>query len=161
MAIKEKMNMNERFKYLRMMKERYEQADRQMRELLLDEMEMMTSLHRKYLIKRMNGSAPYRRRRRRERSRTYGADVDQVLSIIGDTLDWICAERLEPALVKTARHLAKFGEMEITSELLEQLQSISISTLRRRLQCLRPEGDRLPRMRRRGRATVVARAHQE
>ena len=94
MAIKEKMNMNERFKYLRMMKERYEQADRQMRELLLDEMEMMTSLHRKYLIKRMNGSAPYRRRRRRERSRTYGADVDQVLSIIGDTLDWICAERL-------------------------------------------------------------------
>jgi len=112
MAIKEKMNMNERFKYLRMMKERYEQADRQMRELLLDEMEMMTSLHRKYLITRMNSPAPYRRRRRRERSRTYGADVDQALVIIGDTLDWICAERLRPTLVKTARHLAKFGEME-------------------------------------------------
>jgi len=48
--------------------------------------------------------------------------------------------------------------MEITSELLGQLQGISISTLRRRLQCLRPEGDRLPRMRRRGRTRNTVQA---
>jgi hypothetical protein len=48
-------------------------------------------------------------------------------------------------------HLAKFEEMETTPELLDQLGCISVSTLRRRLQSLRPPEARLPRLHRKPR----------
>lgn len=144
----EKMEINERFKYLRMMKARYEMADKRTKAQLLDEMEVMTGLHRKHLIARMNSPGPWRQRRQRERSREYGPDVEEAIIVIGETLDWICAERLKPALPKMARHLAAWEEMEINDRLLEQLEVISISTVRRIVRRVRPEGPRLPQARR-------------
>ncbi len=44
MATEEKMDVKERFKYLRMMKGRYRKADRRTKGRLLDEMETMTGL---------------------------------------------------------------------------------------------------------------------
>jgi len=76
-------------------------------------MEAITSLHRKHLIVRMNGPGPHRRKRRRERSRHYGEDVEEAIAIIADTLDWICAERLTPGQPQMAKQLAAFGEMEV------------------------------------------------
>ena len=105
MATQETMDIRERFKYLRLVRERYRTADRKARSRLLDEMEAMTGHCRKYLITRMNSPGPYRRPRRRERSRTYGPDVERAVLLIADTLDWICAERLKPALPKMACHL--------------------------------------------------------
>jgi hypothetical protein len=90
------MDVKERFKYLRMMKKRYERADCKTKGRLLDEMEATTVLTRKHLIVRMNGPDPHRRKRRRERSRYYGEDVEEAIAIIADTLDWICVERLKP-----------------------------------------------------------------
>lgn len=147
MATEEKMDVKERFKYLRMMKRRYEKADHKTKGRLLDEMEAITSLHRKHLIVRMNGPGPRRRKRRRERSRHYGEDVEEAIAIIADTLDWICAERLKPGLPQMARHLAAFGEMEVDEELLAKMERISISTVRRVVQRVQPEGPRLPRAR--------------
>ena len=66
MVTKEMMSIDERFKYLRMMKERYRLADRQTKSRLLDEMEAMTGLHRKYLVARMKGHGPYGKERQRE-----------------------------------------------------------------------------------------------
>ncbi len=57
----ETMNLKERNKYLRLMKERYQKANRRHKGQLLDEMGTMTGLHRKYLVARMNGPGPYRR----------------------------------------------------------------------------------------------------
>ena len=158
MATKEMMSIDERFKYLRMMKERYRLADRQRRSRLLDEMEAMTSLHRKHLIARMNGSGTYRQKRWRERSRYYGPEVEEAIAIIADTLDWICAERLKPVLPKTAKHLAKFGEMQTSSRLLTQLNEISIPTVRRILKRIGRPLDCLPRARSGRRADSAAQA---
>ena len=61
-------------------------------------MEAITGPKRKTLIRRMNGSRVLKRRRR-QRGRTYGADVDDALRIIDDTFDHIAAERQAPNLV--------------------------------------------------------------
>lgn len=137
----EEMNTNERFKYLRIMQGRYHQANRQSKSRLLDEACAITGLHRKYVIARMNSPNLQRRKRNRERSRTYGAEVEQVVGLVADALDWIGAERLQPGLVGTAQHLAHFGHLTLSDELLSQLQDISISSVRRILQRIgRPVG---------------------
>ena len=62
MAAEEKMDVEERFEYLRMMRKRYQIADRKTKGQLLDEMEAMTGLQRKHLIARMNRPGPRRKK---------------------------------------------------------------------------------------------------
>jgi hypothetical protein len=144
MSIEDKMTINERRKYLRKMQERYLQADRKERGQLLDEMEVVTELHRKSLIRLMKGSLA-RRPRRRQRSRTYGPEVDDALRVIAESTDYICAERLTPNLVWLATHLAAHGELTISPQVLGQLERISTSTVERILTRLRQDEPRLPR----------------
>ncbi len=154
----EKMDINERFKFLRLMKEQYNGADRKHKGMLLDLMEQTTGLHRKYLIARMHRPGPYRHTRSRERSRVYGPEVEKAIAIIADTLDWICAERLTPVLAPMARHLATFGELEVSPILLKQLEEISISTVRRILKRLGRPADALPKAHRGRRRDNAAQA---
>jgi hypothetical protein len=142
--IKEKMNIDERFKYLRIMRNRYMTADRKLKTELLNEMEAVTGLQRKYLIGQMNNPDLYRHARQRERGRVYDRDVVQAIATIAHALDWICAERLQPTLRETALILAGFGELTVSAEVLDKLDRISISTVERILAKVRP-AERLPR----------------
>jgi hypothetical protein len=144
MPDEEKMTIDERVKYLRLVRKRYVKSSRQERGLLLDEMEEMTSLHRKSLI-RLLGSSLERKPRRRQRGRTYGPEVDDALRVIAESHDYICAERLRPTLVGMATHLARHGETSVSPRLLDQLSRISVSTLRRILSRLGQDQPRLPR----------------
>jgi hypothetical protein len=143
MPYEDKMTVNERRKYLERMKKRYEQADRKGKGRLLTEMERYTGMHRQSLIRLMNG-ALQRKRRCRERGRVYGPEVDDALRVIDESRDAICAERLQPTMAEMARHLARHGELEVSAALLDQLERISISTVRRRLSRLRQHEYRLP-----------------
>lgn len=145
MTTEEQMTIDERYKYLRMMKARYVKADRREQGRLLDEMEAVTGLHRKSLIRRLNGRLE-RQPRRQERERTYRADVTAAIRVVAASLDDPCAERLTPNLEWMAEHLSKFGELEVSEVLLKQLQRISISTVARRLETIRQDQ---PRRRRR------------
>ncbi len=93
MSSDDKMSIEERRKYLRRMKKRYTQATRKERGQLLDEMEVVTELHRKSLIRLMNGSLE-RKPRRKQRGCTYRSNVDDALRVIAESLDYVCAERL-------------------------------------------------------------------
>ena len=64
MKNKEKMTIDERYKYLRQMQKKYKKAGRKERGRLLDEMEAVTSLHRKSLIRLMNSEIVRRKRKR-------------------------------------------------------------------------------------------------
>jgi hypothetical protein len=97
MSSEDRMTIDERRKYLRMMQKRYREAGRKERVRLLDEMEAVTELHRKSLIRSMSSSLE-RRPRRRQRGRTYGPEVDDALRVIAESTDYICAERLTPNL---------------------------------------------------------------
>ncbi len=132
MPSEEKMPINERFEYLRRAQKQYLLSNRQERTQLLDHMQHITGLNRKTLIRHMSSKIE-RKRRRRQRGKTYGAKVDDALRVISESLDHICAERLTPQLVPMAEHLAAHGELQVSAELLQKLERISVSTVRRRL----------------------------
>jgi hypothetical protein len=144
MSIEDRMTIDERRKYLNRMQERYLQADRKERGRLLDEMEAVTELHRKSLIRLMKSNLE-RRPRRQQRGRTYGPEVDDALRVIAESTDYICAERLTPNLVWLAKHLAAHDELTTSPQLLEQLDRISVSTVERILTRIRQDEPRLPR----------------
>jgi hypothetical protein len=144
MSTEEKMTIDERYKYLRRRKKRYVEAGRQGRSQLLDEMEEITGLNRKTLIRLLKRDLQ-RKPRVKQRGRSYGAEVDDALRVIAETLDYICAERMKPYLVRTAQDLSAHGEWDVSPHLLGQLAQISISSVRRHLQRLRQDEPHLPR----------------
>ena len=143
MAYDEKMTIDERGKYIRIMRKRYERANRRERSSLLDEMEQATGLHRKSLIRLVNGDLT-RKPRRHQRRRSYGPEVDDALRVIDESFDIICPERLVGNLTWMATHLAAHGELDATPILLEQLSRISVSTLRRIRKRIHQDQPRLP-----------------
>jgi hypothetical protein len=142
----ERMSIQERWKYLRLMQRRYRKADRSEKGRLLGEAEAVTGLHRKSLIRRLN-SPLQRQRRQRQRDRTYGVAVQAAIQVISESVDYVCAERLQPNLTWLAQHLVEHGELEVSPELQAQLEQISIPTVRRILRRLAQDQPRLPRKR--------------
>jgi hypothetical protein len=141
----ERMTVNERRKCLKRMQGRYLSGTRKERSRLLDELVVLTGLHRKSVVRLLKGPSLERQPRRRQRSREYGAAVDDALRVIWESLDYVCAERLTPVLVTTAEQLARHGELAVTAEVLEQLGRISVSSIQRRLSRLGQDTMRLPR----------------
>ena len=64
---------------------------------------------------------------------------------VWQSLDFVCAERLTPSLVPTARHLARFGELTLSPQVEAQLGQISEASVTRLLARHRTERLRLPR----------------
>ena len=146
MPHKVRMTIDERYTYLQICQERYKTVDRRRRSTMLDEMEHVSGLNRKTLIRHMRRRKIERHRRPRQRGKAYAAALDDALRVIAESLDYICAERLTPNLVSTARHLAAHHELELSVELERQLERISVSTVRRRLKALaRLDSWQLPR----------------
>ena len=91
----------------------------------------VTGLHRKSLLRLVHGPtlerAPQRPRVRRRR---YGATVADVVRVVWESLDYVCAERLTPALLTTAQQLARWEELALTPEVEAHLASISRATVR-------------------------------
>ncbi|MFN2233490.1 MAG: integrase [Anaerolineales bacterium] len=124
------MDVNERRKYLHKMWGRYREASKTEKGKLLDEMEAVTGLHRKTLIRTLNGRLS-RKKRSRERGKVYGVEVDDAVRVIARSLDYPCAERLQPNLVWMAEQLNRHGELRASRETLKKLDRISVSTLKR------------------------------
>ena len=95
MPSEERMTVDERRKYLRVVAPRYAEAGRSGRSALLTEIAAVTGLHRKSLLRLLHGPtldrAPKRPRVGRKRYRTAVADV---VRVVWESLDYVCAERL-------------------------------------------------------------------
>jgi hypothetical protein len=139
-----KMTIDERRKYLTIIRLRYVRSTKEERGHLLDEMEAVTILDRKTLIRLLKGDLA-RHPRPSQRGRTYGPEVDDALRIISDSYDYICAERLTPCLPQMVRQLARHSELTLSPGLEEQLGAISIPTVRRILQRITQDQPRLAR----------------
>jgi len=152
---KSKMSIDARFEYLRRMQKLYRKANKPERSRLLDTMEDVTGLGRKYLIGQMGKPDLMRRARRRERGRVYDAEVAGAIKTIATTLDWVCAERLQPVLREMADCLIAWEEMEASPVVLDKLERISVSSVERILHEIRPAHQR-PRVYRGRRSETLA-----
>jgi len=142
----EKMSVNERRKYLKLVLPRYARAGRAERSQLLIEMAAVTCLHRKSLIRLMHLPSLERApRRSRLRRRRYGAAIADVVRVVWESLDYLCAERLTPALLDTAQHLSRWGELTLTPEGEAALGTISRATVQRLLTRFQQDTPKLPR----------------
>src|SRR5204862_478462 len=79
MPTRDEMTIDERRKYVKLMAERYRKAKRKERSQLLSEMEQVSQLHRKHLIRLLNGESLERKKRSTSQSRTYGLEVERVV----------------------------------------------------------------------------------
>jgi hypothetical protein len=129
-SIEENMTVDERRKYLKRMKPRYERANRKEKARLLNEMEAVTGMHRKSITRLLNDTLE-RKPRGRQRGSTYDKPVQDAIGIIAESLDYICAERLTPNLGWMGDHLMKHGELCLSPTVRQKLNQISISTTQR------------------------------
>jgi len=127
------MTVNERRKYLKLMKPRYQKARRAERSRLLSEMQEVTGLLSLSLLRLLHASSLNRKKRTTPRKGTYGLATEQVLLVVWESLDYVCVELLTPVLLATAQHLARFPSVRLSSEVVQQLGQRSFATLTRRL----------------------------
>ncbi len=146
MPSEEKMSVDERRKYLKLVVPRYVRAERRERNKLLTEMGEVTGLHRKSLLRLLHMPSLERvPKGPRLRRRCYGAAVTDVVRVVWESLDYVCAERLTPALLDTAQQLAQWEEIVLTPEVEAALGSISRATVQRLLQRFQQDTLKLPR----------------
>ena len=134
MVARKEMSIDERRKYLGRMLKRYQAANRTEKGKLLDEMELVTQMHRKSIVRLLHAGGLERKKRKKERGKVYGADVQHNLSVIAESFGYICAQRLHGNLDWMVDMLVEHGELHPTPEVKEKLQRASISTLQRLLQ---------------------------
>lgn len=146
MPNEEKMSVAERRKYLKLVVPRYTKAKRAERSKLLTEMGAVTGLQRKSLLRLMHmpslERAPKRLRLRRRR---YGPQVAVAVRVIWESLDYVCAERLTPALLDTAHQLSEWEELALTPDVEAALGTISRATVQRLLKRFEQDTPKLPR----------------
>ncbi len=125
------MDVNERRKYFHKMRTRYWQVKgRAEKSHLVEEMVAVTGLHRKSILRLIHGDLA-RKPRRRQRGPSYGSEVIDAVRTIARSLDYPCAERLQPNLIWMAGQLVQHGELVLSEEVWEKLVRVSVSTVRR------------------------------
>ncbi|WP_238413679.1 transposase [Alicyclobacillus sp. TC] len=132
------------------MRVRYLKArNRQEKSQILDELERTLGYARKYAIATMKPKPEHDKPpAKRTRSLRY-RDVMPIVQIVWEALDYPCAERLHPVLMRTAAQLANHGEVKLTQEAIRDLQQMSRATLARRIaQWKRPGPKHIPADRR-------------
>jgi len=131
MSITDPMTVDERRKYLHKMRIRYWQVkDRTEKSRLVSEMVTVTGLHRKSILRLLHGDLA-RKPRVRQRGPTYGTEVIDTVRTIVRSLDYPCAERLQPNLVWMADQFIQHGELVLSLVVREKLAQVSLSTVRR------------------------------
>lgn len=130
MAETDAMTVSERRKYIHKIWGRYRDSTKQEKSQLLDEAVKVTGLHRKSVLRILNGRLS-RKPRAKNRGKTYGPIVADAVRKIAKSLDYACAERLKPNLVWMAELLQNHGELRLNDDLKQKLTTISVSTIKR------------------------------
>jgi hypothetical protein len=131
-----------KWEYFRAVYERYHRAEREAKQVMLNEFCLNTGYHRKYAIRLLNGAPPgkQRERRRRERRPRYGPQVLSVLAAIWEAAGYPWSVRLKALLPNWMPWIRKCYRM--TPQMEKQLLGISARQIDRRLQAKKSERKR-------------------
>jgi hypothetical protein len=117
-------------------KPRYLKADKGDKSKILDEFCSNTGFNRKYAITILSTKYEYDKIKiygRKKRKIIYGSDVMIPVIKIWELLEYPCGARLQPSLLPTAKAMIRHNELTINSKVEQQLKTISIKTLDRKL----------------------------
>jgi transposase InsO family protein len=122
-----------RWEYLRAIYERYRQAGRKAKKVILSEFCANTGYHRKYAIRLLNGPRPEKRRTRRERRRgvSYHSETLAVLTAVWEAAGYPWSVRLKALLPQWMPWIRKRFRLQPGIE--KQLLQISPRQMDRRL----------------------------
>jgi transposase InsO family protein len=129
------MSHRSRWEYFRAIYARYRQADRKLKQGILNEFCANTGYHRKYAIRLLNGPPPggvkWGRLRRRSRSPSYGSAVVAVLQAVWEAAGYPWSVRLKALLPLWMPWVRK--RFRVSAEVERQLLGISARQMDRRL----------------------------
>ena len=122
-----------RWEYLRAIYERYRQAGRKNKKVILSEFCVNTGYHRKYAIRLLNGPRPEKRRIRRERRRgvSYHSETLAVLTAVWGAAGYPWSVRLKALLPRWMPWIRK--RFRLRADIEAQLLKISPRQMDRRL----------------------------
>jgi hypothetical protein len=129
--------------YAAALRQRYRQATKKQKGVILDEFCQTTGHHRKAAIRLLRGS-PAKPVPRRGFHRVYGPQVAWALKELWEASDHICSKRLKPFIPELLDSLERHGELLLEPHLEEQLQQVSPSTIDRLLKPYRMPSQRRP-----------------
>lgn len=117
-------------------KPRYLKANKREKGKILDEFCSNTGFNRKYAITILSAKYEYNKVKiygRKQRKTTYGSDVIMLIIKIWELLEYPCGARLQPVLLPTANVMVSHNELVLSNKVEQQLKTISIKTLDRKL----------------------------
>ena len=127
------MGHRTKWEYLRAIYERYHQAERKAKRVILDEFCANTGYHRKYAIRLLNGSRPEKKAPRgsRRRGPSYGHEVLSILTAVWEAAGYPWSVRLKALLPLWMPWVRK--RFRMGPEIERQLLTISARQMDRRL----------------------------
>jgi transposase InsO family protein len=131
-----------RWEYFRAVYERYRKADRQARQVMLDEFCSNSGYNRKYAIRLLNGPVPQRQRERRVRGRRpqYSRQAVSILEAVWEAAGNPWSVRLKALLPSWLPWIRK--RYRVSAEIEKQLLGISARQMDRRLEAKKREQKR-------------------
>jgi len=131
-----KMSLESRKELIKEAKGRYLESNKIKKGEILDELYENTGLNRKYLINRLSPKIDltFKDPINRKRKEKYDGYIIAKLEKIWEIFDYPCGQNLAPMIPEYIEVLEKWNEMTFSSEMKSKLNSISSSTIDRRLE---------------------------
>jgi hypothetical protein len=130
----ERMDMESRNQYLKVLRERYLKAKaKKEKTQILDEYCRNTGQARKYVIRKIQPGVDLRPKPRRKRKQTYDGQVTAALAKVWEIFDCPCGQRLKPILEVELDRLIDLGELRVSDEVTLKLKTMSSATIDRKL----------------------------
>ncbi|TSC92394.1 MAG: Uncharacterized protein CEN91_465 [Candidatus Berkelbacteria bacterium Licking1014_85] len=127
------MDMYSTKQYLQTIQAEYLKANKKHKTQLLNEAIRITNMNRKYLIRRLSAKTRWNKIIKRNKHKTYTADLIYPLVQIWDIFGNPCGQRLVDNINRELKRLMKFDEITISNNHAELLQAMSSSTIDRLL----------------------------
>jgi len=148
----ERMDMQSRNQYLKVLRERYLKAKvKEEKTQILDQYCRNTGQARKYVIRKIQPGVDLGPKQRKKRKETYNGEVKAALAKVWGIFDCPCGQRLKPILEVELDRLRYLGEVEVSNEVVLKLRTMSSATIDRKLKhqrevlhLLRPKGGPKP-----------------
>ncbi|MCI0613032.1 hypothetical protein L0244_08580 [bacterium] len=128
-----KLSPTGREEVLRALAERYSEAERAERQIILDHFVSVTGYHRKHAIRLLRTTGSTTERTRKSRLRLYDEAIREALVVLWEASDRLCGKRLKPLIPVLLNSLQSHGHLLLEAEIQKLVLSASASTIDRLL----------------------------